>query len=110
MAEKGNKGNNEFIVESLRNYISTRPYEELRHLADSIYDITDFVRDNYPKHREWFIEKQFPGVINGDERDILFVRDPENLDNIIGMACTKKTSEEKKLCTLFVSPEFRGKE
>ena len=109
MAEKGNKSNNEFIVESLRNYISTRSREELRDLANSIYDITDFVREDYPKHREWFIEKQFPGVINGDERDILFVRDPEDLDNIIGMACTKKTSEEKKLCTLFVSPDFRGK-
>lgn len=109
MANGENLSNGMYIVESLRNYISTRSDDEFKNLADSIYNITDFIRDYYPNHRNWFIKKQLPGVINGNERDILFVRDPENLDNIIGMTCIKNTKEEKKLCTLFVSPEFRGK-
>ena len=109
MANGENLSNGMYIVESLRNYISTCSDDEFKNLADSIYNITDFIRDYYPNHRNWFIKKQLPGVINGNERDILFVRDPENLDNIIGMTCIKNTKEEKKLCTLFVSPEFRGK-
>ena len=96
-------------VESLREYKSKISEDSLLELAYRIYMITDFIRSDYPKHREWFFCKQLPRTINGSKRDILFVRSPDDENEIIAMACLKKTEKEKKICTLFVSKEYRGK-
>ena len=96
-------------VESLREYKSKIPESSLYELANRIYMITDFIRSDYPKHKEWFFTKQLPRTINGSHGEILFVRSPDDENKIIAMACLKKTKEEKKLCTLFVSREYRKK-
>ena len=94
-------------IESLKKYIGNVSKEEFMRLATKIYMITDFVCDDYPKRKEWFFAKQLPETINGDKRNILFVRNPENYNEIISMACLKN-EEEQKICTLYVSDKYRG--
>ena len=95
-------------IESLKKYVGIIPEEEFMELATKIYMITDFICDDYPKHKEWYFTKQLPATISGDERNILFVRNPENDNEIISMACLKKDEEEQKICTLYVSDKCRG--
>ena len=95
-------------IESLKKYVGIIPEEEFMELATKIYMITDFICDDYPKHKEWYFTKQLPATINGDERNILFVRNPENVNEIISMACLKRDEEEQKICTLYVSDKCRG--
>lgn len=92
-------------IESLKDYLYLNN-EEFINLATKIYMITDFICEDYPKHKEWYFTKQLP-AITGDERNILFVRNPENQNEIISMACLKKDEEEKKICTLYVSDKCR---
>ena len=95
-------------IESLKKYVGIIPKEEFMELATKIYMITDFICDDYPKHKEWYFTKQLPTTINSDERNILFVRNPENANEIISMACLKRDDEEQKICTLYVSDKCRG--
>lgn len=93
-------------IECLKDYLKCNP-EEFIDLATRIYMIIDFICADYPKHKEWYFTKQLP-AITGDERNILFVRNPENSNEIISMACLKKDNEEQKICTLYVSDKCRG--
>ena len=95
-------------IESLKKYVGKVTEEEFMILATKIYMITDFICDDYPKHKEWYFTKQLPATINGDERNILFVRNPEDDNEIISMACLKRDEEEQKICTLYVSDKCRG--
>lgn len=95
-------------IESLKKYVRIIPKEDFMELATKIYMITDFICDDYPKYKEWYFTKQLPATINGDERNILFVRNPENNNEIISMACLKRDQEEQKICTLYVSDKCRG--
>lgn len=76
-------------------------------LAEQIYQITEFICIDYPKHKEWYFGKQLPGL-TGLERNILFVRNPQDITQIIAMTCLKKTAEERKICTLYVDDKCRG--
>ena len=95
-------------IESLKKYVSNVTEEEFMILATKIYMITDFICDDYPKYKEWYFTKQLPATINGDERNILFVRNPEDDNEIISMTCLKRDKEEQKICTLYVSDKYRG--
>lgn len=94
-------------IESLKDYLETITNEEFINLATKIYMITDFICEDYPKHKEWYFTKQLPAIV-GEERNILFVRNPDNQDEIISMACLKRDEEEQKICTLYVSDKCRG--
>lgn len=94
-------------IEILKDYLSAVSEEEFIDLATRVYLITDFICEDYPKHKEWYFTKQLP-AISGEERNILFVRSPENEKEIIAMACLKKDNEEQKICTLYVSDKCRG--
>lgn len=96
------------IIESIKNYLGSVTDDELMELAKKIYMITDFICDDYPKHKDWYFTKQLPDTINSDERNILFVRNPYNNEEIISMACLKRDVEERKICTLYVSDKCRG--
>ena len=93
-------------IECLKDYLKCNP-EEFMDLATRIYMITDFICEDYPRHKEWYFTKQLPAIV-GDERNILFARNPENPNEIISMACLKKDNEEQKICTLYVSDKCRG--
>ena len=94
-------------IESLKNYIGKLSEDEFIELAKKIYDITDFIYEDYPKHKEWYFHKQLPRIFTPCG-EILFARPEENPDSIIAMACLKKDSEEKKICTLYISEKYRG--
>ena len=69
--------------------------------------ITDFICKDYPKHKEWYFQKQLPAITE-ETRNILFARNPKDQNEIISMACLKKDKEEQKICTLYVSDKCRG--
>lgn len=92
-------------IESLKNYLGNG--EKFIDLATRIYKITDFICEDYPNHKNWYFTKQLPAITT-DERNILFVRSPEDENKILAMACLKKDYEEQKICTLYVSDECRG--
>lgn len=103
------KGKNQMKnIESLKNYVGNVTEEEFMILATKIYMITDFICEDYPKYKEWYFTKQLPATINGDERNILFVRNPEDYNEIVSVTCLKKDEEEQKICTLYVSEKYRG--
>lgn len=95
-------------IESLKDYLDILDKEDFEKLSTKIYMITDFIYEDYPKHKEWYFTKQLPETISTDERNILFVRNPENENEIVSIACLKKDEEEQKICTLFVSDKCRG--
>ncbi len=92
-------------IESLKDYINS---EEFIKLAIKIYELTSFNCSDYPEYKEWYFNKQLPETINTDKRNILFVRNPNNYDEIISMASLKRNEEEKKICTIYVSDKYRG--
>lgn len=103
------KGKNQMKnIESLKNYVGNVTEEEFMILATKIYMITDFICEDYPKYKEWYFTKQLPATINGDKRNILFVRNPEDYNEIVSVTCLKKDEEEQKICTLYVSDKYRG--
>ena len=94
-------------IESLKDYVDTSTEEELMTLARKIYMLTDSMCNDYPRHNEWFFTKQLPATINSDERNILFIRNPKDDNEIISMTCLKRDNEEQKLCTIYVSDKYR---
>lgn len=95
------------LIESLKDYVDTITQEKFIDLATKIYLTTDFISRDYPNYKNWYFTKQLPGIIK-NERNILFARNPENKEEIIAVACLKKTEEEQKICTLYVSDNARG--
>ena len=49
-------------IESLKNYIGVLNEDEFIKLSKQIYDITDFICEDYPKHKEWYFHKQIPRI------------------------------------------------
>ena len=74
-------------------------------LANKIYMITDFVKKDYPNHRNWFFNIHLPETLHSEKRNILFVKDK---NEIIGLVNLLKDGNEKKICTLYVKPEYQG--
>lgn len=94
-------------VESLKDYSKVMDDDEFMKLAIDIYQITDFICADYPGHKSWYFNKHLPEILS-DQRNILFVRNPQNLGEIIAVACLKKDENEQKICTLYVSDKCRG--
>ena len=69
------------------------------------YYATDQICKDYPRHFEWYWGKELPRVINGTGEIIICTIG----NNLAGVTFLKKDDTESKLCTLFVSEEYRGK-
>ena len=95
-----------FKIESLKDYLG-KTTEEFIDLATAIYLITDSICEDYPNYKEWYFKKQLPAIAS-NERNILFVRNPKNINEIIAMSCLKNNNQEKKICTLYVSDKYRN--
>ena len=95
------------LIESLKDHADSITQEKFIELATKIYIKTDFISRDYPNYKNWYFSKQLPGIIK-NERNILFARNPENKEEIIAIACLKKSKEEQKICTLYVSDNARG--
>ncbi|CCO47129.1 hypothetical protein VIBNISOn1_230028 [Vibrio nigripulchritudo SOn1] len=59
---------------------------------------------DYPDIDSWFLNTVIPGLSDGSRKIFAHVRQNE----IISLAIAKKSSDEKKICTVRVSPEFNG--
>lgn len=90
-------------IESIKDYINVLNDEELMILANKIYMIIDFAKTDYPNHKEWFFTKQLPETLHSDRRNIIFIKDK---DEIVGVANLLKYENEKKICTLYVKSEY----
>lgn len=58
-------------IESLKNYIGVLNEDEFIKLSKQIYDITDFICEDYPKHKEWYFHKQIPRIFTQVEKYFL---------------------------------------
>ncbi len=90
-------------IESLKYYLDR---EEFKKLVTNIFKTTKFITDDYPNYKNWFYNKQVPGIASG-ERDVLFIRNPQKLNEIIAIIALKNTLEEQKICTLYVKDKYR---
>lgn len=91
-------------IESLKDYINN--YELVFNIVNCTYELTSFMNMDYLNYKEWYYFKQVLETIYTDKRNILFVRDKYN--RIIGVSSLKKYQNEKKICTLYVLPEYRN--
>ena len=79
-------------------------HEEHKKLYNDILSLTYSINDTYPQHSTWFKEKFLTGLKN-KERIYIVAQDEEG--KLAGCVLIKKTEEEKKICTLFVHPDYR---
>ena len=91
-------------IESIKDYINVLNDEELMTLANKIYLTIDFVKEDYPNHTKWFFTIHLPETLHSDKRNILFVKDK---DEIVCVANLLKDKNEKKICTLYVKSEYQ---
>lgn len=93
-------------IESIKDYQAILTPQDFRRLTDYIYDKTADLKEDYPNYREWFYDVQLAGL-GSVERDILIASPTINTGNIIGVACLKNTTAERKLCTLKIDNGYR---
>ena len=91
-------------IESIKDCINILSDEELMFLANKIYMLIDFVKMDYPNYKEWFFTRQLPETLHSDRRNILFVKDK---DEIIGVANLLNDENEKKICSLYVKSDYQ---
>ena len=91
-------------IDNIKNYILETNQESFMKLTDEIYELTIHLNGAYPGYKEWFYDKQIKGCLTPN-RNIIFIKNEEG--KIIALSCLKKDDEEKKICTLFVSDEYR---
>ncbi len=100
-------GDKNISVVSIKELIESGvSQEDILTICDKLYDMTDFICTDYPKHKSWFYQKHLPATLTPNSgRDIIFASDN---DTIYGTAFLKEDEIEKKICTLFVSENSRG--
>lgn len=69
---------------------------------NEILRITVSAKDTYPNYANWFLNKHIPGIYDGSRDTIIALYEEE----IVGIANIKK-NQEKKICTLYIKPNFR---
>ncbi|MBR1925761.1 MAG: GNAT family N-acetyltransferase [Clostridia bacterium] len=80
---------------------------EIKIICDKLYNMTDFISIDYPKHKSWFYAKHLPETLEENSgRDIIFAQDENG--KFYGTAFIKQDELEKKICTLFVDEDARG--
>ena len=91
-------------IESLKDYLNK---DEFLYLAYKIYNLTSSISNYYQNYEIWYWTKQIPRI-NSEKRNILFIRNPNNKNEIIAISCLKKDEKERKICTLYVKDEYRN--
>lgn len=71
---------------------------------DQVLGLTHIISDTYPGLLNWFNNKFISGLKLGNERAYSFVVDGAHL---AGVSLLKNAPTEKKICCLFVAPEYR---
>lgn len=89
------------IIHYNHNNVSFR---DSAHLMWIVSQRSDSIREYYPGHAEWFQNKVLP-FLASEKRSILGAYENGKL---VGYSVLKD-DQEKKICTLEVVPEYRGK-
>ena len=99
---KSNKTPDRIIYKVSDLLKSSRNIEFSKVIAES-YIITDWIAEDYPDHCDHFYSKYVPGIFDGS-REIIscYVS-----NKIAAVAILKKDSEEHKISTFFVKPEYQ---
>lgn len=80
-------------IEAPTPFDTLRAFTALAHLAGY-----------YPGFKSWYWDKVVPGLQDGSRRlDVV-----QRSGRIVGICIAKKTSEESKICSLWVVPSHRG--
>lgn len=70
-----------------------------------VYEALAHLSDDYPDFENWYWNKVVPGYFSGD-RSILVYRQGQCLT---GVAILKRNFSERKICTVWVAPEFENR-
>lgn len=81
------------IKKSMRNQV----------FLDKLYNLTKELECDYPDHYYWFYYK-FCKNLDGKNREIIFCLDN---DILVGVAFLKNSEIEKKICTIYITKEYR---
>ncbi len=70
------QGNNVKVVSIKELLKSGANKDELLNICEELYAMTDFICEDYPKHKSWFYQKHLPATfIHGAGRDNIFAYD-----------------------------------
>lgn len=83
---------------------SSSPHSTIADTA-SVYEAVQHLSCFYPGFHNWFWATVVPGIVDGS-RHINAVRKDDG--QVVATAISKKTAEERKLCTLWVEEKERG--
>ena len=92
------------IVDNIRNYLDDEKKSQFTKIIKEIYQTTKHLKEAYPNYKKWFFNKQVKGCYR-QSRNIIFVKNEQG--KIVGVCCLKKEADERKLCTLYVIPDYR---
>jgi hypothetical protein len=76
------------------------------HAPEEIFEPIQHLEALYPGIGGWFHAKVIPGLRNGSRK--IFSRTSPVNKTPLAIAIAKRTPEERKLCTLWVTPEARN--
>lgn len=78
--------------------------ESYEDALSNIIDVLKPIKEYYPKYEDWIEGVVQAGILN-DTRKIRVLK---NDGRIAGLSILKDTDSEKKICSLFIHPEYRG--
>jgi len=78
-------------------------YQEHKKLYDDIFKLTQPIGDIYPNYRNWYYHTFLEDLKQGHR---LYAIATHHMV-ITGCCLMKNTANEKKICTLFVGPQYR---
>jgi GNAT superfamily N-acetyltransferase len=71
---------------------------------EQAYDAIAWLESEYPGFCDWYWDRVVPGLAKGERR----LTAVERGDRVVGVGISKRTSSERKMCTIWVDADFEG--
>ena len=78
--------------------------ESYHESLSGIIDVLKPIKEYYPNYESWIENVVQSGLSNNTRK----IRVLKNDNKIAGLSILKDTPDEKKICSLFIHPEYRG--
>lgn len=72
--------------------------------VERAYAAVAWLKSEYPGFDDWYWQTVVPGIDTGERRLTSVERD----GRVVGVGISKRSNSEKKMCTIWVDPEFEG--